>query len=128
MADELVLNASMVYEDAQDGPMSLSVADLEKTVASKKPVRLIQEIGTAEEAIDLGDTTPAYAMFKNLDPTNYIDLKVATAGAVFARLDPDTDSDGKGGFAVLKLGSGAQAPFAIANTAACRMAVMICPA
>ncbi len=128
MADELVLNASMVYEDAQDGPMSLSVADLEKTVSSRKPVRLIQEVGVTEEAIDLGDAAPAYAMFKNLDPTNYIELKVATGGAVFAKLDPDTDSDGKGGFAVLKLGSGAQAPYAIANSAACRMAVMICPA
>ena len=31
----------------------------------------------------------------NLDPTNYVEVKVATAGAIFARLAPDVDADGK---------------------------------
>lgn len=129
MASELTINCSMVYDDPLGGDVSLEVVDLVKNVSSKKPVKLIQEIGTSEEAVDLGETgTPVYAMFKNLDPTNFINLKVATGGAIFARLDPDTNEDGTGGVALLRLGSGATAPFAIADTAACRMAVMLLPA
>jgi hypothetical protein len=128
VANELTINCSMEYDDALGESMSLQVSDLVKSVTTKSPVKLIQSVGTAEEAIDLGDTgTPVYAMFKNLDPTNYIELKVATSGAIFARLDPDTDQDGKGGVALLRLGSGATAPYAIANTSACRMAIMLLP-
>ena len=129
MADELTLNVTMEYSDAFGVEQSVSVVDRKVTITTKKPVILVQEIGITEEAIDLGDTgTPAYAFFQNLDPTNFITLRVATSGAAFARLDPDTDQDGTGGFAMLRLSTGATAPFAIADTAACKMKIMIVPA
>lgn len=129
MADEITISASMSYEDNKNTSESMSITQALFTVATKRPVKLTQEIGTSEEAIKLGDiSAPGYAMFINRDPTNYVELKVATSGAVFAKLRPDVDSDGKGGVALLELGSGAQAPFAIANTGACLIDIFICPA
>ncbi len=97
------------------------VVDLFVSPSSLKPVKLIQSIGITEEAITLPEGgAPGYAAFINRDDTNFINIKVGTAGAIFAKLLP-------GEFAVLRLGSGAQAPFAIADTAACRMAILIIP-
>lgn len=128
MASEMKLNASLVYEDAFGVQLKSEVVDRVQNVTTKRPVKLVQNIGITEEAIDLGDTgTPVYAFFKNLDPTNFINLKVATGGAIFAKLRPDTNSDGRGGFAMLELGSGATAPFAISDTATCNMEITLCP-
>lgn len=126
MANEITANLSLSYEDSENTAASLALVDVLKSVATKRITRTKQNVGTAEEAISLGDVTaPGYALFVNRDATNYIELKVGTGGAIFAKLDPDTNSDGKGGFAFLKLGSGAQVPYAIANTAACQLDVFI---
>jgi hypothetical protein len=126
MADEITASVSLSYEDTENTTGSLAVVNLVKTVTTKKITRLKQNVGITEEAIDLGDiSAPGYALFINRDTTNFINLKVATSGAIFAKLLPDTDGDGNGGFACLQLGSGAQAPFAIADTAACQMDVFI---
>ncbi len=122
MANELTMSAAISYEDDSFTDEGLSLEEVVKSVTTKKFIKHKQSVGTSEEAIVLGEvTTPGYAFFINRDPTNYIELKVATGGAIFARLDPDTNQDGKGGFAFLKLGSGAAAPYAMANTAACLM-------
>lgn len=127
MAHELTINAAMVYADDEDTNVEMEVPNLVKTVTTKRVTRMKQNVGTSEEAINLGDvSSPGYVFFVNRDVTNYIDLKVATGGAIFARLDPDTDGDGNGGFALLKLGSGAAVPYAIANTAACQMDIFVC--
>lgn len=126
MANELTMSASLDYEDSRFQTDGLSLERVIKTVSSKKKIRHTQSIGITEEAIALGEiTSPGYAIFRNLDTINFVNLKVATGGAIFARLDPDTNSDGKGGFAILKLGSGAQVPFAIADTAACDIEYII---
>lgn len=115
MANEITLNASVAYEDSEDSDESLGIANLLASVASKKYIKHKQNIGTSEEAITLGEaTSPGWAMFINRDETNFISLKVATGGAIFAKLKP-------GEFALLRLGSGAQAPYAIADTAACQL-------
>lgn len=127
MANEITVSAGIGYDDGKVEKV-FSVTDVVKSISGsvKKVTETVQEIGTSEEAIIMGDiSAPGYALFQNLDDTNFIDLKVATGGAIFARLDPDTNDEGKGGFALLKLGSGAQAPFAIADTAACRLKVFI---
>lgn len=127
MANELTLSGSLSYEDSEGTEESLSMANVIKSVVTKRIVHLKQNVGTSEEAINLGDVSaPGYAIFINRDETNFISLKVATGGAIFARLDADTAGDGTGGFAILKLGSGAQVPYAIADTAACQMEVLIC--
>lgn len=115
---------SLAYDDDyQNG--SVAVVNRLLTSAGRRFTKLIQNVGTSEEAVTLGDFTSvgAFALI-NLDVTNYVDVKVATGGAIFARLKPDTLGDGTGGYIMLDtLGSGAQAPFVIANTAACRIVV-----
>lgn len=129
MANELTLNASVDYNDGVSRVTSQVVDRVDSVATSQKPLKCVQLIGTSEEAITLPEGgAPGYALFKNLDATNYIELRVATAGAKFAKLRADTNSDGTGGFALLELGSGAQVPYAIANTAACRMEITIFPA
>lgn len=126
MANELTMSGSISYEDSEGASQELSIADVIKSVTTKRYVKLKQNVGITEEAVNLGDiTAPGYAIFINRDETNFINLKVATSGAIFARLDADTDGNGTGGFAILKLGSGAQAPYAIADTAACQMEIFI---
>lgn len=115
MANEITVNASLAYEDSEDADELFSLTDLLASVASKKYIKHKQNIGTSEEAITLGEvTTPGWAIFINRDETNFINLKVATGGAIFAKLKP-------GEIALLRLGSGAQAPYAIADTAACQL-------
>jgi len=129
MANELELYATVLYDDGvieQKDQVNGRIASVADTL---KPLQTVQLIGTSEEAITLPEGgAPGVAMFRNLDPDNVINLKVATGGAIFATLRPDTDSDGKGGFAFLELGSGAQAPFAVSTTAACRLKLTIFPA
>lgn len=115
MADEITLAATLSYEDSEGSSELFTLSDILASVASKKYIKHKQNIGTSEEAITLGEvTTPGWALFINRDETNFINLKVATAGAIFAKLKP-------GEFALLRLGSGAQVPYAISDTAACQL-------
>lgn len=126
MSSEITVTAALTYKDATGTAEQLSLDAGVFTPSTLKVSKTKQIINTTETALKLGDTTaPGYVLLKNLDPTNSVDVKVAASGAIFARLDPDTGSAGKGGACLLKLGSGAQAPVAIANTAACLIAVMV---
>lgn len=120
MADEITVAGSLSYIDSENANEAIAPAAFVLSVATKKYTKFKQSIGTSEEAVQLGEiTSPGYALFVNRDATNYIELRVGTAGAKFATLKPG------GGFAILYLGAGAQAPFAIANTAACQMETLI---
>lgn len=98
-----------------------------QTSTGKRTTKLTQTVGTSEEVLDLGDITSVGAiMIRNLDPTNFVNVKTTTSGTIIARLDPDTDGDGKGGFMLLsRAGSGLQAPWAIADTAACKVRITL---
>jgi hypothetical protein len=77
----------------------------------------IYSIGTSVEAIPLGDVgTAGYLLAKNLDTTNYVEFTV--------------ESDGSSPLVKLKAGEIALfrcsgAPYAIANTAAVRVKVLV---
>ena len=119
MANEINVSGKLNFSDTEKADETLSITALLASVVTLKYIKHKQSIGTSEEAITLGEvTSPGWAIFINRDPTNFIELRVATAGAKFAKLKP-------GEFAVLRLGSGAQAPFAIADTAACQMEYLI---
>lgn len=120
MANELTLGGSVQFEDSEGSDESLSISGLIASVSSLKFIHHKQSIGTSEEAIVLGEATaPGWAIFINRDSTNFIELRVSTGGAKFAKLKA-------GEFAVLRLGSGAQVPYAIADTAACQLEYFIC--
>lgn len=120
MADEFVLNANLTYEDSEmDDPISLAVVDLVASISTKKYTRAKQNVGTSEEAINLGEvTSPGWFMAINRDETNFVMIQVGTSGAAFAKLRP-------GEFCLLRLGTGATAPYAIADTAACQIEYMV---
>lgn len=117
-ASQVTVNASLAYDDDTE-ELSIDVAALLATLSDAKALKNIQTIGTSEEAIGLGEiTTPGWAIFKNLDASNFIELRVATGGAKFAKLKP-------GEIALLRLGSGAQVPYAISDTASCKLAYIV---
>lgn len=119
MANEITVSATLSYDDSESDPIDLVVRLLQASVSSKLPARLKQNVGTSQEAINLGDVSaPGWAMFVNRDLTNFVELRVSSGGAKFAKLLP-------GEFALLRLGSGAQAPYAIADTAAVQLDVFI---
>ncbi len=127
MAQEVTVNASLAYLDVNGTADSLDITDALFNVATKQIAHTTQLITfSAEVAINLsGIAAPAFVFFKNLDPTNFIKLRVATSGAFFAKLRADTAGTGKGGIALLELGSGAQVPYAQADTADCRMEILL---
>lgn len=121
MADEITVNGSVAYSDSEGTSRSLAFEDFIGSVTNKRFVAHKQLIGASEEAIHIAElTAPGWAIFINRSETTYIDLKVATSGAIFARLPAD------GGAAVLFLGSGAQAPYAVAGVAGAPLEVLIC--
>lgn len=121
MSSELTLNASIAFEDSEGSAFALQVIDFIQSISTKKFIHLKQNIGITEEALYLGELTSlGYAMFLNWDQTNYVELRVATAGTKFATLKPAISTTAPG-FALLFLGSGITAPYAIANSAACQV-------
>ena len=120
MANEITVNGSLAYSDSEGSARTLSIEDFIDDLTTKEYVCHKQTIGASEEAIDLGSlTTCGWALFINRSETTYINLKVATGGAIFAKLNAG------GGAALLYLGSGAQAPYAIAGVAGAPLEVFI---
>lgn len=119
MSNEITINVSMAYEDTDGTEASLEIVNETASVTSKKITRLKQSIATSETAIDLGGiTSPRWCMIVNRDTVNYVEVKVAASGAIFARLEAGMPC-------LVPLGSGAQAPVAIANSDACLVDVLI---
>jgi hypothetical protein len=115
VADEITINASLAYADSENADESLAIAALLATIATKKYTKHKMNVGITEEAVVLGEcTSPGWAIFVNRDATNFIELRVATGGAKFAKMLP-------GECAMMRLGSGAQAPYAISDTSPCQM-------
>lgn len=123
MANELTISASLTYADSFDVAESVTKQNFQRTPATLKPVKTIQTINTSETALLLGDgntLTGGDMWVRNLDATNYVEIKVAAAGAIFCKLLP-------GRFCLVPPGSGMTAPVAIANTAAVKVEIMTVP-
>ena len=88
-----------------------STQSLNADQASARLVRNVQNIGTAQEALELGDVvTPGFAVFSNLDSTNFVEIGIDVAATFhsFGKLKP-------GEQATIRLST--LAPFARADTA-----------
>ncbi len=115
MANEITITAMIEYADSESAGVGLILRDLLANVATKKYVLMKQNIGIVEEALKLGEITSlGWAFFINRDATNYLELRVATAGIKFAKMLA-------GECALFRFGSGITAPFAISDTAACQL-------
>ncbi len=97
------------------------MTDRLQSPATLKDASLLQSIDTSETVIALGDiASPGGFMLVNRNATNYVDIYNASSGVHVARLRPDTESDGTGGFCLIsELGADMQSPVGIANDAPC---------
>jgi len=119
MANELTVTGTVAYSDANGVEAEVSL-DYTMSLSAPLMTKNILNVLTSETAIDLGGvTSPVMLIIVNLDTTNYVNVKVASSGAIAAKLLP-----GKG--AIITLGSGMQAPVAIADTATCKVQYLIC--
>jgi hypothetical protein len=116
MADELTLKVTFNYNPSTAGEVTVAPAEFNGTfdVSGSALISGIQEIGTSEETLTLGDvSTLGYLMIKNLDSTNFIQYNVdATPTQYTGKLKA-------GEFALVRLGDTASALYLKADTAAC---------
>lgn len=120
MANELTVNLTVQYEDAEGSSEAIQSADVTYTVGTKRFVKLKQAVGTSEEALILGDVSSlGFVAIKNLDATNFVNVKVEAGGTVIAKLRPG------GPPLFLPVGSGITAPFVQADTSACQIETLI---
>ena len=126
MSKEITASFSLEYDDTVFEAL-LDVSDKIFNSAGKRAFKNVQTITTSEVALGLGGiaNVGAFAIV-NVDQANFVNVKVGTGGAIFAKLVPDTNGDGHGGFVVgTCLGSGAQVPYLAADTASCKVAYII---
>lgn len=115
MANEISVAGQLIYEDSEGTSEYLQLAEKLLTITTKKYVKHKQNIGTSEEALDKGELAAiGWMIFKNLDATNFVELRSATGAANDVIKVPPAS------FALFHWGSDVTAPFAIANTAACQ--------
>lgn len=120
MASQLTVTVSVEYDDLVS-TLSAGVQAWQRAVSTKRPLKTVQNIGITEEALIIGDGSAFGLLWVlNLDAVNFVNIKTGTGGTIFSKLLP-------GQFCLVPLGSGAQAPFAIADTAACNVEVMTVP-
>ena len=116
MANELVISTLTINFDKSGSPSIEAVpAALSITVSGAQLMDNVQNIGTSEEAILLGDVaTGGYWFVQNLDSTNFVELRSGTGATDFIRLNA-------GEWAIFRTSSDATAPYAIADSSACNV-------
>lgn len=76
MSDEITVSCSvrLINGELKD---SRSASNVKVDQAAQKSIAGVQNIGTTEEAITVGDlATPRWAYIRNLDATNYVEIGV----------------------------------------------------
>ncbi len=114
MANELTVSASLAFSKGGI-TAGLSKNGLQITITGTKKLENVQNIGTSEEALQLGDlgsSADCWLLIINRDATNYVSLRRATGEGNMTKLKA-------GEMALMRLE--AAAPFAIANTGACNV-------
>lgn len=128
MSNELTLGLTARYEDSVG--MYGIVQGLEQLILSPATLKLAHTkitATTSQIAVALGDiSSRGTLILVNRDTTNFVSVKVASSGAIFAKLWPQGSTSGIN-FCIVHLGSGAQSPFVQADTASCEVEVFLVP-
>lgn len=121
MANEVTINVTVEYEDAAGVSRTFEAADKQSSPSTTKSSQMEQTINTSETVLNLGDcsATPGWFIAKNLDATNYVDIKCAASGTILGRMYPGMPCG------PIYLGTGAQVPVAIAHTGACKIELLV---
>lgn len=114
MANELSVSGSFSYSRGNFASLARSVSALGVNVNADPLICDVLSVTTSELAIPLGGVTAGgnWVWLKNLDGTNFVEVRVGTGSTKFCKLKP-------GEFALFRLGSGITAPYIIADTATC---------
>ncbi|SVA95950.1 uncharacterized protein METZ01_LOCUS148804 [marine metagenome] len=109
MAEEITVSGSL--QVTKDGVTDkLAKVGLSIDMSGGDITHRTQTVGTGEEALGMLDAgTPGLCLIKNLDSTNYVEVRQATGVADLIRINA-------GEFALFRFAADATAPFVIANT------------
>jgi len=89
------------------------------TVTGTRFVWHKQEVGTSEEALELGDiSTGGWAIMANRDSTNFVEIRSGTGGTNLIKIKA-------GETCCVRLSGDASAPYAIADTAAVELEIFM---
>lgn len=122
MANEVTVTGSLEFDGGDQDADSLDFAATLFSVTTKQFIKHVQSILTTETTIDLGALVAPFgwSAWKNLDATNWISLRLATGNTRDDIRIPPL------GVAILHIGDDPTALFAIASTATCRLAYLLC--
>lgn len=119
MADEIELNATLAYDDAEGQSDFLQVVAKFADVDSKGMLRFSAQVPITElELVAGGISGFGWIMIINRDATNFVELRVSTGGARIAKMLP-------GEFVLLRKSTGMTDPYLIADTATCKVDVLM---
>lgn len=119
MADELTVAATLTVTKSPSPTVSLSSGSISVTVSGSRHIHNIQNVGTSEEALQIGDLSGVlgWCLMINRDATNYVKVRSGTGATDLIRLEA-------GEPALFRLDP-ALAPYVIADTAACDLEYVI---
>lgn len=108
MANELTVSCSVRFSKS-GREADKAYGGIQIDVTGTRVISNTQTVGTSEEALVIGDVgTAGYIIVKNLDSTNYVTIRGASAAVDCVKLK-------SGEVALFRLAS--STPYAIANTA-----------
>ncbi len=118
MANEITASGSLSFNKSGRSA-SISKVGLQIDMSGLDYVKFTQNVGTAEEALELGDiTTLGYCMMVNRSSTYEIRVRSATGVAALVSILP-------GEFAIFRFASTASAPFVMAVTSPAELEVFL---
>jgi hypothetical protein len=115
VANELTATVNVTFNDTGESAPSVTALNINMTGTAVSKGRA--SIGTSEEALRLGDMTTTancILVLKNLDSTNFVELRRATGSTKIVRYLP-------GECWPVRLGSEVTDPYLIADTAPCNV-------
>lgn len=119
MANELTITASLAFAKGNVASTSRAVSNLTVDVSGSAYAAIVQNVGTSEEQLDFGAvTTPGYCLIKNLDSTNYVEIRAGTGVADLIKISP-------GKSCLFPFAADCTAPFAIANSSAVNVEMLL---
>lgn len=120
MANELALNFDAQYSDDTGSVSAVSIVDQLIGSTAKRQFHGKQLIPiTVDTVIARGGVTGAQLLvIVNRDPTNFVTIKPGNGGLAIAKLLP-------GRFCVIPPGGDFLTPYAVADTAACEIEVLL---
>lgn len=121
MANEITLNLDIRFQKGSSDIRLIAADGLNIDVTGSRFIHNRQSIGTTQESLAIGETTPngGYIVLINRDSTNFVDFAEGAGSAVYTvRLKP-------GDVACFRLGPSATAPEAKADTAAVELEYLL---